>query len=115
MIAGMYMWSEVIFGKKLSAPVGALAGLAVLGGTLMYCLSELVSGFLGQPDRPPATIAESVARGNYLGNGIEAANTVSFLGTIAIFAGLSLVALNLMAALRPGKAMRKTASLSPSA
>ena len=115
MIAGMYMWSEVIFGKKLSAPVGALAGLAVLGGTLMYCVSELVSGFLGQPDRPPATIAESVARGNYLGNGIEAANTVSFLGTIAIFAGLSLVALNLMAALRPSKAMRKTASLSPSA
>ena len=103
MIAGMYMWSQEIFGKKLSAPVGALAGLVVLGGTLMYCVSELVSGFLGQLDRPPATIAESVARGNYLGNGIEAANTVSFLGTIAIFAGLSLVALNLMAALRPGR------------
>ena len=115
MIAGMYMWSEVIFGRKLSAPVGALAGLVVLGGTLMYCVSELVSGFLGQLDRPPASAAESVARGNYLGNGIEAANTVSFLGTIAIFAGLSLVALNLMAALRPSKAMRETASQSPSA
>ena len=112
-LAGMYMWSEAIFGKKLSPTVGALAGLVVLGGTLLYCVSELVSGFLGQLDRPAASAAENAVRGNYLGSGIEAANTVSLLGAIAIFAGLSLVALNLMAALRPSKLESKAASLSP--
>ena len=109
-IAGLYMWSPVIFGKKLASPVGALSGLLILGGTLLYCVSELVSGFLGQMDRPAATAAESAARGNYLGSGIEAANTVSFLGAIAILAGFIFVAFNLLAVLRqagiPGSSER---------
>ena len=116
-IAGLYMWSPVIFGKKLASPVGALSGLLILGGTLLYCVSELVSGFLGQMDRPAATAAESVVRGTYLGSGIEAANTVSFLGTIAILAGFLFVALNLLAVLRPASvpARSEAASLNLSA
>ena len=102
-IAGLYMWSPVIFGKKLASPVGALSGLLILGGTMLYCVSELVSGFLGQTDRPAATVAENIARGNYLGNGIETANAVSFLGTIAILAGFIFVAFNLLAVLRKAR------------
>ena len=102
-IAGLYMWSPVIFGKKLASPVGALSGLLILGGTMLYCVSELVSGFLGQTDRPAATVAESAVRGNYLGNGIETANAVSFLGTIAILAGFIFVAFNLLAVLRKAR------------
>lgn len=102
-IAGLYMWSPVIFGKKLASPVGALSGLLILGGTMLYCVSELVSGFLGQTDRPAATVAESAARGNYLGSGIETANAVSFLGTIAILAGFLFVAFNLLAVLRKAR------------
>ena len=116
-IAGLYMWSPVIFGKKLASPVGALSGLLILGGTLLYCVSEFVSGFLGQMDRPAATAAESVVRGTYLGSGIEAANTVSFLGTIAILAGFLFVALNLLAVLRQASvpARSEAASLNLSA
>ena len=116
-IAGLYMWSPVIFGKKLASPVGALSGLLILGGTLLYCVSELVSGFLGQMDRPAASAAESAVRGTYLGSGIEAANTVSFLGTIAILAGFLFVALNLLAVLRPASvpARSEAASLNLSA
>ena len=116
-IAGLYMWSPVIFGKKLASPVGALSGLLILGGTLLYCVSEFVSGFLGQMDRPAATAAESVVRGTYLGSGIETANTVSFLGTIAILAGFLFVALNLLAVLRPASvpARSEAASLNHSA
>ena len=106
-IAGLYMWAPVIFGKKLASPVGALSGLLILGGTLLYAVSELVSGFLGQMDRPAASAAENAVRGNYLGGGIEAANAVSFLGTIAILAGFTFVALNLLAVLRPAKASDK--------
>lgn len=102
-IAGLYMWSPVIFGKKLASPVGALSGLLILGGTMLYCVSELVSGFLGQTDRPAATVAESAVRGNYLGSGIETANAVSFLGTIAILAGFLFVAFNLLAVLRKAR------------
>ena len=102
-IAGLYMWSPVIFGKKLASPVGALSGLLILGGTMLYCVSELVSGFLGQTDRPAATVAESAVRGNYLGSGIETANAVSFLGTIAILAGFIFVAFNLLAVLRKAR------------
>ena len=102
-IAGLYMWSPVIFGKKLASPVGALSGLLILGGTMLYCVSELVSGFLGQTDRPAATVAENIARGNYLGSGIETANAVSFLGTIAILAGFIFVAFNLLAVLRKAR------------
>ena len=102
-IAGLYMWSPVIFGKKLASPVGALSGLLILGGTMLYCVSELVSGFLGQTDRPAATVAESAVRGNYLGSGIETANAVSFLGTIAVLAGFLFVAFNLLAVLRKAR------------
>ena len=102
-IAGLYMWAPAIFGKKLASPVGALSGLLILGGTVLYCVSELVSGFLGQMDRPAASYAENILRGNYLGDGIEAANVLSFLGTIAILTGFVFVALNLLPAFRPAR------------
>ena len=99
-IAGLYMWAPAIFGKKLASPVGILSGLLILGGTVLYSVSEMVSGFLGQMDRPAASFVENEVRGNYLGGGIEAANMFSFLGTLAILAGFVFVSLNLLAAFR---------------
>ncbi len=93
-VAGLHYWAPKIVGRTLNAPLGYLSALALLGGTVLFSLPEIVNGFLEEPDAP------------YVGpvdDGVEALNIVVVVGGVLLVVGLLAVGANLaVSARRPG-------------
>lgn len=94
-IAGLYHWAPKLFGRRLNAAVGGLATLLVLGGTLALVIPDVVTGFMDQPD----LLAAGFPLLGEFRDGVEVLNAVSMVGAIVVFAGLALVALDVIGAL----------------
>ena len=99
-IAGLYMWAPGVLGHRLRSSVGLFAGALVFVGTLIYAAPDLLSGFWGQPDLPAASTAQAQAQSFVPSDRIEAANVLSFVGACVVLAGLALLALDMLAALK---------------
>ena len=99
-IAGLYLWAPGVLGYRLHSAVGLLAGLLVFAGALAYAIPDLVSGFWDQPNLPAASAAQAQAQSFSPSGRVEAANVLSFVGVCAVLVGLSLIALDVLAALR---------------
>lgn len=82
-VAGLYYWAPKIFGRTLNPAFGGLAALALVGGTVLSSLPQVVNGFLDEPDVAASASARS---------GVEALNWIST-------AGLAVVALGVLAVL----------------
>ncbi len=93
-VAALHYWAPKIVGRPLNATLGYLSTLALLGGTVLFSLPEIVNGFLDEPDAP------------YVGpvdDGVEAFNIVVVVGGVLLVVGLLLVGVNLaVSARRPG-------------
>jgi heme/copper-type cytochrome/quinol oxidase subunit 1 len=78
-VAGIHFWAPKLFGRRLSPALGGLAGLALVGGTVLASLSEVVNGFLDEPD-----IATNVA----VDSGVETLNWVAAVGLAVVALGV---------------------------
>lgn len=99
-VAGLYYWAPKIFGRRLSGPTGVLAGLALLGGTLLSGTANVINGFLDEGDdvfRPGAY------RGVWDADAVELFNVIGFVGAILALLGLSLVVLDIVVSIGFGK------------
>ena len=85
-VAGLFYWASKIFGRRLPAGLGMVAGLSLLGGAMASALPDAVSGFLEQPDfaRDPDYVAR---------DGVEVLNLISLIGSFGVLAGFGLVLL----------------------
>ncbi len=81
-VAAVHFWAPKLFGRRLSPALGGLAGLALVGGTVLASLSEVVNGFLDEPD-----IATSVA----VESGVETLNWVAVAGLAVVALGILVV------------------------
>jgi len=91
-ISGIFYWAPKIWGRKLPASLGLLAGLSILGGALVSALPDAITGFMNTP-----------ARRKGASSGQEALNWISFAGALGILGGLGLVALALLGSVFMGK------------
>ena len=84
-LGGLVYWAPLIWGGRFpEGPSMALAGGGLLG-TILYCLPDLISGFLGQADFTGVDLATA----GYPDSGTGALNAVSTVGAAAfLVAGL---------------------------
>ncbi len=85
-LGGLHHWATKIVGRPLSEPVGYLAALALLGGTVLTCFPDLISGAFGNR-------TDKV-------KGIEALNAIAAIGTAVVILGALLAVANVLAGLR---------------
>ncbi len=85
-IAGLYNWAPTILGRSLATPLGSLAGLAIVGGTFVAAVPEVINGFLDEPDILPT--------GN-VRDGVELLNLISGVGLALVGVGLLILLLDL--------------------
>ncbi len=99
-VAGLYYWAPKMFGRRLNPAVGALAGLALLGGAVLSGGTNVVTGMLHEGDRV-------YHAGSYLDvtevDAVEVLNIVGFIGVALMAAGILLVVLDLVVAVGLGK------------
>jgi heme/copper-type cytochrome/quinol oxidase subunit 1 len=98
-VAGVYYWGPKIFGRTLMAPAGALAGLALVGGTVILGAANVISGFLDEGDEPFDGGANS---GVWDESAVETLNVVGTIGSLLLIAGLALVLLDITRVLFQG-------------
>ncbi len=82
-VAGVYYWMPKLTGRRLINGGGALAGLALLGGTVLASLTLVIAGFFKNTDGGDIDTLEALR----LGSGI---------GFVLVAAGLALVKLDLL-------------------
>lgn len=90
-LAGLYYWGPKIFGRTLMTPAGALAGLALVGGTIVLAATNVINGFFNEGDQPwdprnYTRVGEEDA--------VETLNIVGSIGSLLLIAGLGLVLLD---------------------
>ena len=85
-VAGLYNWASTILGRSLATPLGSLAGLALVGGTFVAAVPEVINGFLDEPDILPA--------GN-VRDGVELLNLISGIGLALVGVGLLVLLVDL--------------------
>jgi heme/copper-type cytochrome/quinol oxidase subunit 1 len=94
-VAGLYHWAPKIFGRRLNAGAGVLAALALVGGTVLVALTDVVNGFLDEGDEVFRTVGDRDAyAGVWDSDAVELFNLVGFVGSILLIAGLALVVLD---------------------
>ncbi|MFV2039463.1 MAG: cbb3-type cytochrome c oxidase subunit I, partial [Acidimicrobiales bacterium] len=99
-IAGLYYWAPKIFGRRLNGSVGILAGLALLGGTLLSGLANVINGFLDEGDdvfRPEAY------SGVWDSDAVELFNIIGFAGAILLLVGIVLVLVDVIVSVGLGR------------
>lgn len=92
--AGVYYWGPKIFGRKLHTGVGLLAGLALLGGGILFSIPMLINGFL---DLPEFVFQPDLVAGIGNRDSIEALSIVSAAGALMVAGGMLLVLTDLIA------------------
>ena len=90
-VGGLYHWAPRLLGRPVSVPLGFLSVLPLAGGAILIGLTDVLSGFFDQPDRPYETGRNADI--DSLGF-VEALNVIGLIGAIAVLGGLALVALN---------------------
>ncbi len=102
-VAGLYYWAPKIFGRRMLAPLGLLAGLTLVGGTVLVALSGVINGFLDEGDQVFRTVGLADA---YLGvwdeTAVETFNVIATIGSVLLVAGLGLVLLDVAQAIARG-------------
>lgn len=94
-VAGIYHWAPKLFGRRLNPLVGGLVALALLGGTIALAVPDVITGFMDQPD----LLASGFPLLGDFRDGVEVLNAVSMVGAFVVFAGVALVALEVLGAL----------------
>ncbi len=105
-VAGLYYWAPKMFGRRLTGPLGALAGLAMFGGAVLAGGSNVVAGMLHEGDRVFTPGAYDLVTET---NAVEVLNIVGFVGVVLVGAGLVLVLLDLIVAIGLGKGSAEAA------
>jgi heme/copper-type cytochrome/quinol oxidase subunit 1 len=94
-VAGLYHWAPKIFGRRLNPGAGVLAALALVGGTVLVALTDVINGFLDEGDQVFRTIGDRDAYAEvWDADAVELFNIVGFVGSILLIAGLALVVLD---------------------
>ncbi len=98
-VAGLYYWGPKIFGRTLMTPMGALAGLALAGGTIVVAAANVLAGFLDEGDR---SFESAWHNGVWDEDALETFNIIGVVGSLLLVAGLSLVVLDIVRVLFQG-------------
>lgn len=94
-VAGIYHWAPKIFGRRLNPGAGVLAALALVGGTVLVALTDVVNGFLDEGDEVFRSVGDRDAyAGVWDADAVELFNLIGFVGAILLIAGLGLVVLD---------------------
>lgn len=94
-VAGLYHWAPKIFGRRLNPGAGVLAALALVGGTVLVALTDVVNGFLDEGDEVFRSVGDRDAyAGVWDADAVELFNLIGFVGAILLIAGLGLVVLD---------------------
>jgi cytochrome c oxidase subunit 1 len=94
-VAGLYHWAPKLFGRRLNPLVGGVAALLILVGTLALVVPDVITGFMDQPD----SLAAGFPLLGDFRDGVEVLNAISMIGAFVVFAGLALVALDVLGAI----------------
>ncbi len=79
-VAGAFFWAPKIFGRRLNEGIGSLAVLALLAGTVVLSLPQVIAGFF-ENDQDTTDILNLIAM---IGGFIVAAGALLALGAIAL-------------------------------
>ncbi len=94
-VAGLYYWAPKIFGRRLNPGAGVLAALALVGGTVLVGLTDVINGFLDEGDEVFRSVGDRDAyAGVWDADAVELFNIIGFVGAILLIAGLALVVLD---------------------
>lgn len=100
-IAGLYYWGPKIFGCRLNSGVGMLAGVALVSGTFLSGTTNIINGFLDEPDH--VFRFDGLPPHLWDRDAVELFNIIGLIGAILLILGLSLVLLDLILSLSLGK------------
>ena len=87
LIGAVHHFGHKIWGRTLDDRIGLLSALAAFGGTLLWGVTDIVSGFLDQPALPFTTTSPD--------DGVEVLNIVGTVGIGLLIAGVGLFLLNM--------------------
>ncbi|MDH3755184.1 MAG: cbb3-type cytochrome c oxidase subunit I, partial [Acidimicrobiia bacterium] len=93
-VAGLRHWGPKMFGRRLNPALGSLAGLALIGGTVLAALPEAVNGFLDEPD--------FLASGT-VDDGVEVMNLISAIGLVIVLLGVVLLLVDVFSSIVLGR------------
>lgn len=85
-LGGLHHWASKVVGRSLKEPIGMLAALALLGGTILVALPDLISGIF--------------AKGSERRRGIEGLNVIVVIGGAFVIIGAVLAVLNVISGAR---------------
>ena len=85
-LGGLHHWATKVSGRPLREPLGYLSAVTLLGGTVLYCLPDLISGAFGS--------------GTDKVNGIEALNVIVAVGAGMFILGALLGVANVVGGVR---------------
>jgi cytochrome c oxidase subunit I len=98
-VAGIYFWGAKLFGRRMNGSIGALAGLALLGGAVLSGGTNVVSGMLHEGDRVYSAGAYSSVSES---GAVETLNVLGFVGVALVGLGIILVLGDLVLAIGMG-------------